>query len=161
MDCGFSCFMNNKTIFHWFSARPHTLLKGSHFTLSITLLNTKGPASCSFPGCNECWKSLLTGLNLADYYPCDLFGYLLVKSFRGSERGGRDAMQMFSRWGQRLAFPLRSKKQGDSKTWENRPLSEQLLHPQTRREWGGGGWLPLAGKWPAVECIFKGWCKRN
>lgn len=153
-DCGFPCFINNKMIFHQVQCENSYTAEGMPLHLSISLVNSK--KSCKTAPFLCVQQTLLAGLNLADYYLCSLFSYLLVKSFWGqgewegvpckrSIDEGKDSC---------LAFPLRSKAQEDGKTRENRPLSEELLRLQSRREWGGGGWLPLAGKWPAVRARF-------
>lgn len=118
--------------------------------------------SCKLVFCwvfNELWKPLPTGWNLADYYLCDL----LVKSFRG-HGGGRCHANMFGRWGQRLLSGISSlRRAGETGRLGKIVLCLKgwLLHLHSRRERGEGGCLPPTSKLPAVECIFKRWCKRN
>lgn len=71
-------------IFHQVHCGISYTAEGVPLHLSISLVNSKGPAKLLLSWvCSKPWKSPLKGLNLADYYLCYLFSYLLVKSFWG------------------------------------------------------------------------------
>lgn len=83
-DYGFPCFINSKMTFHKLQCGNSYTVEGMPLHLSISLVNSKSPAKLLLSSmCNKPWKSPLKGLNLADYYLCYLFSYLLVKSFWG------------------------------------------------------------------------------